>query len=213
MAMITITIFGATGKTGHRVLERALDAGFEVQALVRDPAKVGVRSERLHLFAGDVLDADAVDRAVAGGRDGVLSLFGQVKGSPATLQTDGTRLIVEAMKRHGITRLVTLSGGGLRAPEDQPGPMDQVMRLLLKALAGHVLADAEGHLRVLRESGLDWTVVRGPRLTEDPGRGHYRVGDVGGGSGSSISRDDLADFILTQVEDRSYVGKLPFVTN
>jgi len=211
--MSRITIFGATGKTGHRVLERALDAGFEVQVLVRDPAKVGVRSDHLQVIAGDVLDPDTVDRAVAGAGAGVLSLFGQVKGSPRTLQTDGTRLIVESMKRHGISRLVTLSGGGLRAPEDRPGPADQVMRLLLMALAGHVLADAERHLRILRESGLDWTVVRGPRLTEDPGRGRYRVGYVGGGSSSSISRDDLADFILTQLDDPSYVGKLPFVTN
>ena len=210
--MSRIAIFGATGKTGRRVLERALRAGFDVQALVRDPAKVGVRSTQLQLIHGDVLDSDAVDLAV-GGAETVFSLFGQVKGSPRTLQTDGTRLIVDTMKRHGISRLVTLSGGGLRAPEDRPGPMDHVMRVLLKTLAGHVLADAEGHLRVLRESGMDWTVVRGPRLTEDPGQGHYRVGYVGGGAGSSISRDDLADFLLTQVEDRSYVGKLPFVTN
>ena len=210
--MDTIAIFGATGKTGRRVLARAISAGHEVQALVRDPAKVVARPDQVRLVQGDVLDGEAVDRAVAGAA-AVLSLFGQVKGSPRTLQTDGTRLIVDSMRRHGVTRLVTLSGGGLRAPEDRPGPFDHVMRLLLKTLAGHVLADAEGHLQVLQNSALDWTVVRGPRLTEDPGQGSYRVGYVGGGSSSSISRDDLADFILTQVADRSYVGKLPFVTN
>lgn len=210
--MDTITIFGATGKTGRRVLQRALDAGYAVRALVRDPARVAAHSDRLTLVPGDVLDPEAVDRTIAGTGPAVLSLFGQLKGSPPTLQTDGTRLIVDAMERHGVTRLVTLSGGGLRAPQDRPGPMDHVMRGLLKVLAGQVLADAEGHLQVLRNSGLDWTVVRGPRLTEDPGRGQYRVGQVGGGASSSISRDDLADFILTQVTDRSYVGQLPFVS-
>lgn len=210
--MNKIAIFGATGKTGRRVLHRALDAGLSVQALVRDPAKVTTRSDQLTLVRGDVLDRDAVDETVAG-VDAVLSLFGQVKGSPRTLQTDGTQLIVDAMKRHGVNRLVTLSGGGLRAAEDRPGPADHVMRLLLKGLAGHVLADAEGHLRVLRDSGLDWTVVRGPRLTEDPGQGHYRVGHVGDGTGMSISRDDLADFIITQIDDPSHVGALPFVSN
>ena len=209
--MDTIAVFGATGKTGRRVLERAIDAGYGVRALVRDPAKVGPHPDSVVLVQGDVLDRDAVDRTVAGAA-AVLSLFGQVKGSPPKLQTDGTRLIVDAMKRHGATRLVTLSGGGLRAPQDRPGPVDHVMRFLLKTLAGQVLADAEGHLQVLQASGLEWTVVRGPRLTEDPGRGTYRVGFVGDGS-SSISRDDLADFILTQVSDPTYVGKLPFVSN
>lgn len=139
--------------------------------------------------------------------------LGQVKGSPATLQTDGTRLIVEAMKAHGVTRLVTLSGGGLRAPQDKPGAADKVIRFLLKTLSGHVLADAERHLEVLRGSGLDWTVVRGPRLTEKPGQGAYRVGWVGVNTSTQISRDDLADFILTQVDDPTFVGELPFVSD
>jgi putative NADH-flavin reductase len=84
--------------------------------------------------------------------------------------------------------------------------------MLLKALAGHVLADAEQHLQLLRDSGLDWTVVRGPMLTEALGRGTYRVGWVGVNAGMRISRDDLADFILTQIEDRQFIGRLPFVS-
>lgn len=215
--MTTIALFGATGKTGRRVLERALTAGYSVRALVRDPSKLTlpsdtVTSEALTVVRGDVLDAAAVEETIAG-TDAVLSLFGQVKGSPRTLQTDGTRLIVAAMERQGVSRLVTLSGGGLRDDEhDRPGAGDRVMRTLLQALAGHVLADAEGHLQVLQASGLDWTVVRGPRLTEDAATGSYRVGWVGVGTGMKISRDDLADFILTQVDDRTFVRQLPFVS-
>lgn len=117
------------------------------------------------------------------------------------------------MQRHGVSRLVTLSGGGLRAEQDRPKLPDRLIRGALRLVAGHVLADAEGHLEVLRASGLEWTVVRGPRLTEEPGRGSYRVGWVGVEASTQISRDDLADFILTQVEDRRYVGQLPFVSN
>lgn len=208
--MTTIALLGATGKTGRRVLDRALAAGHSVRALVRDPAKLTVTSDRLTVLQGDVLDADAVARTIQG-TDAVLSLFGQVRGAPRTLQTDGTRLIVDAMKKHGVTRLVTLSGGGLRAPEDRPKLPDRAIRWLLKLMAGHVLADAEGHLDVLRASGLDWTVVRGPVLTDAPGQGKYRVGFVGGDSSMKISRDDLADFILSQVDDRAHVGRMPFV--
>ncbi len=209
--MATIALFGGTGKTGRRVLEKAVTAGHEVRALVRDPARLTLTHENLTVVAGDVLDADAVDQVVDQA-DAVLSLFGQVKGSPATLQTDGTRTIVQAMKRHGVTRIVTLSGGGLRAPQDKPGIADTVITSLLKLMAGHVLADAQGHLKELEDSGLEWTVVRGPRLTDQPGKGAYRVGWVGVNASTQISRDDLADFILSQVDDRSHLHQLPFVS-
>jgi len=211
--MTTIALFGGTGKTGRRVLDRALAAGYEVRALVRDPAKLQVASERLTVIRGDVLDAASVDETVAGS-DAVLALFGQVKGSPPTLQTDGTKLIVDAMQQHGVRRIVTLSGGGLRAEGfDKPKAADKIIRFLLKTISGHVLKDAENHLAVLQTSGLDWTVVRGPRLTEAPGKGAYRVAWVGVNGSTQISRDDLADFILTQVDDRTFVGKLPFVSD
>lgn len=138
-------MFGATGRTGSRVLERVLAAGHEVRVLVRDPAKLGDVADRVVVVVGDVLDAGAVDRTVAGA-EVVLALFGQVTGSPVDLQTRGTRLIVQAMQRHGVSRLVTLSGGGLRAPQDRPKLPDRVIRTLLRLLAARVLADAEGHL-------------------------------------------------------------------
>ncbi|WP_350349524.1 SDR family oxidoreductase [Agromyces sp. G08B096] len=209
--MTTIALFGATGKTGRRMLRRALDAGYDVRALVRNPDALDVQHERLTVIRGDVLDPAAVDSTV-GGSDVVLSLFGQVKGSPKTLQADGTRNIVASMRARGVRRIVTLSGGGLRAEEDRPKAPDHVMRFLLKTMAGHVLADAEAHLDVLRASGLDWTVVRGPRLLETPGAGTYRVGWVGVGTGMQISRDDLADFILTQVDDDRFIHRMPFVS-
>lgn len=209
--MAVIALFGATGKTGRRVLARALNQGLDVRVLVRDPGKLTLTSPRVTVIQGDILDGAAVDETVAGA-SAVLSLFGQVKDSPRSLQTDGTALIINAMKRHGVTRIVTLSGGGLSATMDRPRVPDKIIRFLLKTLSGHMLRDAEGHLEVLESSGLEWTVVRGPRLTEKPGTGTYRVGWVGVNASTQISRDDLADFILTQVDDRTFVGQLPFVS-
>lgn len=212
--MTTVALFGATGKTGRLVLDRLLAAGYDVRALVRDPKKIGeVPAGRLTIVPGSVLERDAVDATVAGS-DVVLSLFGHVKDSPATLQTDGTRLIVDAMKRHGVARIVSLSGGGLRAAAvDRPKAADHVIRFLLKTLAGAVLADAEGHLGVLQDSGLDWTVVRAPRLVDKPGVGRYRVGWVGVNASTKINREDFADFVVTQVDDRTFVHQLPFVSD
>lgn len=210
--MAVICVLGATGKTGRRVVEKALAAGHEVRALVRSRGKLGVEHGQLSVIEGDVLDPEAVRRAVAGS-DAVLSLFGQVKGSPRTLQADGTRNVVAAMAEEGVRRLVTLSGGGLRTSQDRPKLPDRIIRTLLGLMAGHVLADAEGHLEVLHGSGLDWTVVRAPMLTEDPGKGRYRVGWVGVNASTRISRDDLADFILTQVDDRTFIQQMPFVSD
>jgi len=210
--MTTIAVFGGTGKTGRRVLDRALAAGHEVRALVRDPARLDLDSARLTVVVGDVLDPGSVARTVTGA-DAVLSVFGHVKGSPATLQTDGTKNIVAAMTEQQVSRVVTLSGGGLRAAQDRPRLPDRLIRGALRLMAGHVLADAQGHLDVLRSSGLDWTVVRGPRLTDEAGRGTYRVGWVGVDASTQISRDDLADFLLTQVADRTFVRQMPFVSN
>ena len=75
-----------------------------------------------------------------------------------------------------------------------------------------MLDDAIGHLAVLRASGLDWTVVRGPRLTDAPATGSYRVGWVGVNASTQIARADLARFILTQLDDDTFVHELPFVS-
>ena len=212
MTNTTIALFGATGRTGRLVLAQALADGHTVRALARRPEVITEASDRLTIVTGDVLDTAAVEQTVRG-TDAVLSVFGHVKGSPPTVQTDGTRNIVEAMKREQITRIVSLSGGGLPAEEhDRPGVADRAIRLLLKVLSPQVLDDAKGHLEVLKDSGLDWTVVRGPRLTDAPATGSYRVGWVGVNASTQISRGDLARFILTQLEDRQFVRELPFVS-
>ena len=117
------------------------------------------------------------------------------------------------MQRHGVSRLITLSGGGLPAEGvDRPKLADKLIVFGMKRLSPEVLADAEGHLAVLKSSGLDWTVVRAPRVQDSPAVGSYRVGHVGGDSSTSISRADLADFILSQVEDRRHLGQMPLVS-
>jgi putative NADH-flavin reductase len=209
--MNRISLFGASGKTGIRVLKQALAAGHAVKALVRTPAKLGFSHPSLEVVQGDVLDAAAVRRCVAG-CDLVVSLFGQVKGSPHDLQTRGTALILDAMKESDLRRIISLSGGGLPFREDRPQFADRLIRGIMRIAVPHVLDDAIAHAKLLEASGLDWTVVRGPRLTEEARRGHYRVGWVGVNASTQIGRDDLADFILTEIERPAYVRQMPFVS-
>lgn len=209
--MSTIAVFGGSGRTGHRVIDRLLANGEDVRALIRRIGDFGLAAPGLTIIAGDVLDSDAVDRTVAGS-NAVVSVFGHVKGSPDDVQTRGTRLIVAAMKAHGIRRIVSLSGGGLPAPQDQPKLPDRVIRFLLRRLSPQVLQDAIDHHAVLTASDLDWTIVRGPRLTEGSPQGTHRVGWVGVNASTQIDRDDLADFIVAQITDSTFLRQLPFVS-
>lgn len=209
--MTTIALFGATGKTGQNVVKQALQAGYQVQALTRRRSSLGPDSSTLKVIEGDILDPGAVGQVVAGS-DLVISVFGHVKGSPNTLQTDGTANIVHAMKANAVHRIISLSGGGLPSPKDQPKVADRIIRLLLRTLAPHVLHDAHGHLEVLRSSGREWTVLRVPMLTDTALTDVYRVGWVGVNASSKTGRADLAHFILDQVPDETFIGQMPFVS-
>lgn len=210
--MKKIALFGATGQTGQLFLRAALAGGYQVKALVRDANKLTQKSARLTVIEGDVLNSADVYKTVEG-TDIVVSLFGHVKGSPEWLQTNGTKNIVAAMKTHNVGRIISLSGGGLPFPEkDKPKFADYVIRTIMKVAVPKVLNDAVAHHEVLVASGLKWVIVRGPRLTNDARKGQYRVGWVGVNASTKISRADLADFILTQVEDETFDRQMPFVS-
>ena len=210
--MSKIALFGGTGQTGKEFLSQALQNGHEVKALVRSPEKVTEKTDALTIVKGDVLNARDVSETIKG-TEIVVSLFGHVKGSPEWLQTNGTKNIIEAMKNEGLQRIISLSGGGLPFKEkDKPKIPDLLIRGIMKIAVPKILNDAIEHARVLKESGLNWTIVRGPRLTNDPAKGEYRVGWVGVNASTKIGRADLADFILQLVEKEGYKEEMPFVS-
>ena len=207
-----LAIFGGTGKTGKPLVEQALAQGHQVTALVRTPSKLTIQSDDLILVQGDATDPYDVDRVIIG-VDAVLSALGHAKGSPDDVQTVATEHIVTAMKRRSVERIVSLTGAGVKDPNDEPKLADKVIRFLLKTFAGKVLEDAKNHAEVLRKSGLQWTLVRGPRLTNGPHTGKYRVGYVGKNSSTQISHADTADFMLKEVTDNAYIHQAPVVSD
>lgn len=207
-----IALFGATGQTGQKFLELAINHGYKVKVLVRDKAKLTLQSPSVTIIEGDVLNLQDVNNTVQG-TEIVVSLFGHVKGSPEWLQTNGTKNIVSAMQNFNVERIISLSGGGLPFPErDKPKFADHLIRFIMKITVPKILNDAIAHADVLKASNKKWVIVRGPRLTNDARVGNYRVGWVGVSASTKISRFDLADFILTQVEDESFNFQMPFVS-
>ena len=206
-----LTIFGATGGTGTCLTRQALTAGHHVTAVVRDPARLPVpASPRLRVMTADLMDPAAISPAVTGA-DAVLAAFGPRGTGPTTVLREGTRSVIEAMHKDGARRLIALSGSIVS--DDGEGP---VLRYLAKPLARrtflrHVAADMRGAEEEIRDSGLDWTIVRPPRLTSDPASGTYRTAtDRNLPRGLTVSREDLAAYMLGIIGDpatiRHHIG-------
>lgn len=207
-----LAIFGASGRTGRPLVQQALEAGHDVVALVRTPSKLSIRNERLTVVQGDAANLADVERVVQGA-DAVLSVLGHVKGSAPDIATQAIRNIITAMDKDGVKRLVSLSGASVHAPQDNPKLVNRLIKFITKATTGSLLEDAEQQLAAIQNSDVDWVVVRGPILNEGPHTGTYRVGWVGVNTGIRISRADIADFMLKQVTDTTYLRQAPLISD
>lgn len=207
-----LAVFGATGRTGKLVVEQALKQGHEVFALVRTPAKMGVQHECLHLIQGDALNAADVEKTILG-VDAVLNTLGPIKGAPVNLQTTAMQHIISAMEKNGVKRMINLIGAGIGDPNDRPKFIDRIFKFVLWTFARKLAEDVIASANLLRQSKLDWTIVRVPRLLDKPATGKYRIGWVGVNSSTTISRADVADFMLKQLTDSTYVRVAPMISD
>ena len=206
-----IVVFGSSGGTGRHIVEQTLEAGYEVTAFVRSPEKFGIKHPNLTVFQGDVIETEKVEQAIAG-QEAVISALGPTCPPVPGMMETAAKNIVIAMEKHGVKRIISTTGGGVRDPQDQPKLFDHMMKGLLTLMAGSVLKDSEAHVNIIRASNLDWTIVRFPRLVNGERTGNYRVGYIGKNSGSQISRADGADFILKELDSCEYFHKMPMVS-
>ncbi|BAW10420.1 NAD(P)-dependent oxidoreductase [Nocardia seriolae] len=205
-----VAIFGATGTIGRHVVARALAAGHEVTVLTRNPANIAAPHERLRVEVGDVLDPAAVERTVIGQEAVIVTLGAGRKG---VVRAEGTRRIIEAMDRTGVKRLICQSSLGVG---DSRGNLNFVWKyvmfgmLLRQAYADHVQQE-----QYVLASDLDWTIVRPSAFTDGPTTGKYRRAFPATETGLAlkISRADIADFLVEQLTDETYVRRTPGISN
>lgn len=202
-----LIIFGATGATGRCLTEQALAAGHDVTAVVRDPARLTVPSDqRLTVVTADVMDAASIMPAVAGA-DAVLTALGPHGTGPTTISQDSVHSIILAMQKTVTRRLITVSGSIVTDEGESP-----YMHLLKPAVRAtflrHVCADMRDAEAAVRDSGLDWTIMRPPALTNKPARGTYRTAiDSNLPHGFNVSRADLAACMLTLLDNPAAVHR------
>lgn len=211
-----IIIFGATGRTGLPLVIQALAAGHHVTAFVRNPNKIQIGHAKLRIVRGDLDDAVGIEAAIAG-QDAVLSALGPIPAGRKDVMGVAFTNIIAAMQKTGVKRLISLTGAGVSQPGDEPKLINKFISLMLNLISKDTIIDSSEHARLVRDSNLDWTIVRVPMLTDVPANGpaerNVRVGMVGINDGMRIARSDVAAFMLKVLEDRSHIHAAPVISS
>ena len=202
-----ILVIGASQGIGALTVGAALERGYAVTAFARSPQKLSIDHPSLTRTTGDFHDAASVDAAVVG-HDAVIvtasaSTLKAFKDDP-TFFSRGTGFVVDAMKRHGVRRLVILSALGTG---DSRGLLNFVLRALLVDLVlKRPFEDHDRQEALVRSSGLDWVIARPSKLTDGPARKRYEKTTALERVPSSISRADVADFLVEACTGDAWVG-------
>lgn len=203
-----IIVFGATGGVGQSFVKQAVENGLAVTAFVRTPEKLETKHGNLQVIQGDAFDAATVAAAIAG-HDAVVSCLGSSKGmkKSAELQ-EMTKNIVMAMQEHGVKRIIYTASAGVH------GELEGVSGKLIMGMLKNALIDHRAATDHILAHGLTYTIARPMGLTNGAFTGAYREAETGVPSKSkSISRADVAHFLLKALQDTNYENKSIGIAN
>ena len=192
-------VIGATGGTGRKIVQQSLERDHHVSAFVRAPETVTLRHERLSVLKGSVTDENHLSEAMQD-HDAVLSALGPREVfKPSSLLHDSALATTRAMRRSGVKRLVILS-----AAAHFPGIPNRIVSLILR----NHMRDSLAMEKVVRDSGLDWTIVRPPRLTQEQCATYRSREGAAPRRGFSLSRKAVAAFMLDAIEQKKHFQKI-----
>ncbi len=204
-----LAIFGSTGGTGLELTRQALEKGHSVRVLLRNPNKMPLANANMRIVLGNVLDHESVTKTVLGA-DAVLSCLGQRNLLRNThVVSVGTHLISEVMKEQGVRRLVVESAFGAG---ESLALATAIQKLIFATLLFAPYEDKNLMEPEIKNSGLEWTILRPTMLTNGPRTGRYAVTVGRRPDTSRVSRADVASAMLRAVEERLWIGEAPAVT-
>ncbi|MCL9972236.1 MAG: NAD(P)H-binding protein [Candidatus Pacebacteria bacterium] len=207
-----ITVFGATGHVGKLFLERALAEGHTITAYARSPQKI-TPHEHLTVVAGSLTEADKIDAAIQGA-DAVVSVMGPGGYQDTLIFAPAYRLIIASMKVRGVKRLIALGTPTVRDKADKPTLVFETLIRIVRLIINKGSEDIATVGTLVRESGLDWTLVRIPLLSQSPATGRVVTGAFGAPIWwPFITREDFVDFLMRQLTDRTYIHYAPAISN
>ena len=207
---MNIAVFGATGKTGLEIVKQALEGGHNITAFVRDPARLAIKDKNLNVVTGDVFDTDSVTQAIKG-QDAVVCALGAGSDlKKTTVRASGTSNIIKGMQQNNVKRLVVITAMGVGESWDT---LSMINKFFFAVLLKSSRDDHEAQEAAVKESGLDWTIIRPSGLVDTPRTGVYDFGENIPAKTSKIARADVADLIIKELEQNSSIGKALTISN
>jgi putative NADH-flavin reductase len=204
---MNIAVIAADGRSGRAFVSAALQAGHHVRAGVLNPA-YAESHPNLTVVHCDATNQDEL-RQLLGGSQAIVSLIGHVPGSAADVQTKAIRNVVQIAQKLGIRRIVSLTGTGVRFPGDHIGFVDRVLNLAVRTVDPARINDGRQHVEVLKESGLDWTVIRVLKLQNVPAKPFTLR--ASGPTKWYVGREEVAQAILQVLEQQSFMRQAPII--
>jgi uncharacterized protein YbjT (DUF2867 family) len=213
---MNVTVFGATGGVGSKVVEEVRSRGHTVTAYVRSPSKVPASwGDAVAVVTGELTDAAAVERAVHGA-DAVVSALGPSLDRTATglPLVEGTRKIIDAMHEHNVRRYVGNGTPSVLEPREKPTWQTRLSTRMAKTFLRRAYDELVGMSEIVMTSGLDWTIVRFLAPKDGPAKGTVRQGFYGRDTlGPNVTRADIAAFTAAQVDEDRHLGAAPAISN
>ncbi len=208
-----VLIIGASKGIGLETTRQALDAGHDVRALARSATAIAISNPSLEKIRGDALKTEDLEAALVG-VDVVIQTIGVGLGDlfrPVHVFSDATRVLIAAMGRQGVKRLICVSGFGAG---DSRASISRLQRLPFQIVFGRAYDDKSLQEKLIKESELDWTIARPGVLTSGPRTGRYRIiAEASQWRNGIISRADVAEFLVRQIGDGAYIRKTPVLIN
>ena len=207
-----IIIFGASGATGHELVKQALTYDHLITAFVRDPSKLNLKNKNLEIVQGDVKDYASVENAIKG-HDAVLSALGvskPLKNDPVVIE--GVKNILLAMEKLNIMRFVYLSFLAVGQGRNDAGFL---IKHVISRIVHNEIEDHQEKEALIKASNREWTIIHPPKLTNGVKKGIYRIGENIKSTSffPTLSRVDLADFMIKQLNDNRFLRKTVRIMN
>ncbi|MEI6478008.1 MAG: NAD(P)H-binding protein [bacterium] len=206
---MTIAVIGANGRSGQVFVELALAAGHQVRAGARGKSRFAAHPNLVTMECDATNEVQVAE--LISGQDAVVSLIGHVRKSPATVQTNAMRVLIGMMEKAGVSRVVTLTGTGVRYPGDQITLMDRLLNMGVSLVDPARVKDGTAACRLLENSSLKWTIIRVLKLTEQ-NPGAFKLREHGPAK-SFVPRGEVAQAILSVLVEDALINSAPIISS
>ncbi len=203
-----IAVIGASGRTGRVFVEQALSAGHTIRAGYHHKNKI-VANNNLTVVNCDATNATDIANLLAN-QDAVVCLIGHVKGSRPRVQTDATKVLIDAMQQSDLKRIISLTGTGVRFSEDKITLLDRILNYTISLIDPNRVQDGREHVQLLKQSNLDWTVIRVLKLQNTLPKPFQLT--LHGPTKWWVSRNEVARAILQVLDNGTFIKKAPIIS-